>query len=504
MPVPRFRSRARLSVQPLEGRDVPNGTITASLSPTGVLTLTGDDNDNDVVLTETGANLNLTSTGGTQFTGPTSFALASVKSIKANLLGGVDSLSIDPAADFTVPGPVSISLGDGGNVATPDALNLVTTGKITLGGLSVTGGDGYDAVSISGGAGSTIGGTTKLSYANGGSSTTLNGTGFSAVTLTAGDAITNPNIVSATGVTVTKTFSAALGNSFPADLDFTGSTVGTLKASGFSVSSLLTSTTVNAGISYKAGASLDIQGDGLTVTGNVTLSAPNASFGGTNGAIVLNGNLSLTSSAGTDTEFQTTAPSEVKGNISVKGGWFNDVFKTNGNFKADKNITLNLAGGDNVVAIGDGTGLVTVLGKGSITTGDGNDMVTFDEVTWTGPITLKTGGGADFLSVEDGSTFMSTFTADLGNGDDTISIAQDTAADGSPGPTTFTGLTKITAGAGNDSLFLGLAQGAPNNGDANSRVVFSTPGSVIDGGLGLDFFDPTSAQFTGAATPNWT
>src|SRR5262249_15809884 len=151
-------------------------------------------------------------------------------------------------------------------------------------------------------------------------------------------------------------------------------------------------------------------------------------------------------------------------------------------FKADKNLTLNLAGGDNLVSIGDGTAPVTVVGKGSITTGDGNDTVMFDRVTWTGPITLKTGNGADFLSVEAGSPFMSTFPADLGNGDDPISIAQDTTADGSTAPTTFTGLTKITAGAGNDSLFLGLAVAA--NGDANSRVIFNTTTSVVDGGLG--------------------
>jgi hypothetical protein len=213
------------------------------------------------------------------------------------------------------------------------------------------------------------------------------------------------------------------------------------------------------------------------------------------------GSLSVSGAAATTVSFESDGPSEVKGNITVKGGFGNDLFETNANFKADKNVTLTLNGGDNTVAIGDGSGLVTVGGKGAITAGDGSDQLLFDRVSWAGPVTIATKGGADLLSVEDGSTFQSTFTADLGNGDDTISMGQNTALDGSPGGDTFVGKAKITAGAGNDAVFLGLAVAA--GGDAVSKVTFNTATSVVDGGLGLDFFDATSAQFTGAATPNW-
>jgi hypothetical protein len=518
MPVSSLRSRARrthLSLQSLEGRDVPNGTITAVLSPTtGLLTITGDDDDNVVSLKlTTGANpsVSLTpdanTTIGTAALGAQVTLPGIVKSMKVDLKGGADDLSIDTTSDFVVSGTVTIGLGDGNNT-----LALATTGRIGLGGLTVTGGDGFDDVTISGGAASTIGGTAKLSYGNGGSNTALTGVTFSSLTLTAGEAagdgIINPtNDVAGTNVTVSKTFSAALANAFPAALDFSGSTIGTLKASGYSVVSNLQNSTIKAGITYKTTASLDVEGDGLTVTGNVALTAPNATFGGTAGAIVLNGNLSLTGSAQTTTSFLTTAASEVKGNITVKGGWFNDVFETNANFKADKNVSLTLNGGNNSVSIGDGTGTAALIGgKVMIKTGNGNDFISFDEATVTGSTAIAAMGGADLLSIEDGTKFSGTFSADMGVGDDTISIAQNTGVPGPPpvpGPVTFTGKAKIVAGAGNDTLFLGVAVAL--GGDATSAVVFTDSTSTLDGGLGLNSFDALSAQFSPAGLTflNW-
>lgn len=500
MTVPRFRSRARLAVQPLEGRDVPNGTIAASLSPTGVLTLTGDDNDNDVRLTESGGNLTLSSASGTQFSGQTLFPLTSVKLIKANLLGGADTVSIDPAADFVVPGSVSLNLGDGNNT-----LNLTTTGKITLAGLTVTGGDGLDTINVSGGAGSTIGGTAKFTLGNGGTVTNLTGVGFTAVNFAAGEAagdgVSEPtNSVVGTNLTVTKTFMANMGNGNPSDLDFTGSTLGGLNVKGTSVVSSLTNTTVNGSVTYKATFGAAVLGNGLSVTGNVSVTAANASFSAIDtGAVTITGNLSVTGSFLTTADFDSGALSEVKGNLSVKGGVGNDEFFASSAFKVDKNLTLNLGGGNNTVQIGDTSAALTVGGTASITTGDGIDSVSFSDVSWTGPVTLSLKGGGDLLSIDDGTTFHSTFTADTGAGDDIISIAQDT---GSSAPVTFTGKAKITAGAGNDSLFLGLAQGV-FGGDNNSKAVFNTTTSVVDGGLGLDFFDATSGQFTGVTPVNW-
>jgi hypothetical protein len=166
------------------------------------------------------------------------------------------------------------------------------------------------------------------------------------------------------------------------------------------------------------------------------------------------------------------------------------VFETNANFQADKSVNLKLSGGDNSVTIGDGGGPVSIFGGLSIDTRNGNDTVILDQVSLAGAVKIKTGVGADNLSIEDGSEFLSTFTADMGSGDDSISIAQNT---GGTDPVSFGGITKITAGTGNDSLVLGLAIGS--GGDAGTNVVFgNAAASILDGGLGLDDFDSADAQ----------
>jgi len=522
--------RARLSVQPLEGRDVPNGTITASLSPTGVLTLTGDNDDNVVTLKVTtglGANVVLTPDGATTIDdlanpappvgGAPVVLTGTVTSIKANLLGGADNLSADPDSAFSVSGAVAISLGDGNNT-----LKLDTTGSgghpITLGGLSYTGGDGTDDVTVSGGPGSTVAGTTKVTVANGGGTTTLGGVRFTAVNYKATEAAgATPNVVTGTNVTVTGLFQAALGNSNPAVLDFTGSTLGTLKASGNSYISTLTTTTVNTSVGYKAVFGAALFADGLTATGGVSVTAPNASFfaipllpppavGGGRGAVV-GGNLAVSGSAATTVSFESTTLSEVKGTITVKGGFGNDLFETNANFRADKAVNLTLNGGDNTVTVGDGTGALALGGAVTIKAGDGSDTVAFDQVTVTGAVSVATKGGADLLSIEDGSRFVSTFTADLGLGDDTISVAQNPSPPPPatpPGPVTFTGHVKILAGVGNDTLFLGVG----GDGDTTTSVVFTDPTSTIDGGLDgghpLNSYDPATADTSPVVLLNWS
>ena len=491
-------SRPRLALQPLEGRIVPNGTIVAVLSPAGVLSLTGDDDANGLTVKVTAGVVTLTPDGSTTIDKTGVPAGGIVKSIKADLKGGADSLAINAAADFILTGPVAIALGDGNN-----KLALDTTGKLNLGGLTVTGGDGADTVVVRGAAGSTVGGTAKFTYKNGGSSTSLEGVGFSAVTVSAGDAVTTPNEVSATNVTVAKAFKADLGNSNPALVGFDTCKIdGGIKVGGYTVTTLLTATTVTKGITVKAGFQADLQLDGATINGNVALTAPNPTLEATGAATKITGNLGLTGTAWTSTTFTTTTPSEVTGNVTIKGGWFSDSFTADANFKVDKNVSLKLGDGDNVVALGDGTAAVPILGNLQIQTGAGNDRINLSHLTLSGTADLKTGGGADLLSIEDGSSFAKTFKADLGTGDDTISIAQNTGAAGPiPGPVQFTGKAKILAGIGNDTLLLGLAVGS--GGDGTSKAVFTDTTSVLDGGLGLNDFDAASGQFMGVTPIHW-
>jgi hypothetical protein len=501
--VPPYRSparRVRLAVQPLESRVVLDGTITASLIG-GVLSLTGEDLDNDVQIKVDGTGATLTSTNGTQFTLVTPLT-GPVTSIKADLKGGADNFSIDPTSNFAVPGPVAIKLGDGNNT-----LDLVTSGTLTLGGLTYTGGDGSDAVTIAAGAGSTIGGTAKFTYANGGSETNLTGVTYNAVTLVATEGSGAGNNVTADGVTVTKTFSAATGSGFPAVVQFFDSTLGGLKVTGYGNAIILQDTVatgamqVNGTVFVKGTVYADLHLQGAAVTGGVTVAAPSPSLEADGGGSTINGTLAVTGTIGqTQVTIDTDTLTEIKGNITVKGGPIGDVFTTTALFKADKNVILTLNGGDNLVALGDGSGVATVVGGVTVKTGAGNDQVVFDQVSVTGPVLVTTLGGADTLAIDDETAFQGAFTADLGAGDDTILIAQNP---GRANPVRFVGKATIKGGAGNDLLALGLADDPLVGGDGNSQVQFTVPTSLVDGGLGVDTLDP-DGQFTPATViVNW-
>jgi hypothetical protein len=493
--------RTQLTLQTLEDREVPAGLINASLSPTGVLTITGDDAGNGVMLKLTATDVTLDPDATTSVNGQgndVNVVLAgTVTSIKADLKGGNDDVSIDPLSSFQMTGAASFTLGDGNN-----NLNLTTNLFITLASLTVKGGDGIDTVVVQGGAGqgSRIAGPSSFSYANGGSDTTLGDVEFgSTVKLTAGDAISTPNNLTATTVTVAKTFKADLGNSFPALASFFDSNLGGLSVRGQSTGAVLTSTSVSGNVTVKGGFDTALTVDTSTVTGNVKLTAPRTSFDASGDGSTIGGTLTMLASAYSQTSFQTATLSQVSGNITVTGGWYSDSFTANGFFRAAKNLSLNLGGGDNQIALGDQTSSVNVTGTLTIKTGAGADTISLTRAAVTGAVSILTNAGIDQLSIEDSSSFAATFTAELGSGDDTISIAQNPSAD--LGDVSFTGLAKIKAGLGNDTLLLGLAAGS--GGDADSRARFFAAGNIVDGGDGLDTFNVAASQFIGVTPAGW-
>jgi len=488
-----------LGVQTLEGRIVPAGTILATLSPSGALSILGDDDFNVVTLLVTGNDVTLTPNGDTTInaaaTGAPVTLVGVVKSIKADLKGGGDDVSINNAAAFNLSGAVAIALGDGNNT-----LTMNTTGIVSMASLTVTGGDGRDDVIVQGAVNSAVTKAGKFSYLNGGSTTTLDGVNFGSLAVTAGNGVANPNEVSLNNLTVTKAVSTALANSNPALVTITNSSIGGLKETGYILGTTILSSTVNGAISIKGTFQADLQLDGTTITKNVAITAPNASMTASGIGSTINGNLAITGTAYTQTSFQSTSLTEVKGNLSVKGAWFTDVFDANSFFRASKNVSLKLGDGDNEVTIGDGgPAVVSILGNLSIQTGAGNDLINLDRLALSGFANLKLSGGADELSIENNSTFSGAFTADMGVGDDFISIAQNTMTSGA---ITFTGLVKILAGVGNDTLLLGLDP-IGSGGDATSNAIFSNLFSIIDGGIGLNDFDLGASQFSGADTPNW-
>jgi len=164
--------RAGLALETLEGREVPAGNVTASLSPTGLLTLVGDNASNAVTLQVTGTTVTVTGNLGTTVNGffPLVSATGTVRAVQAAMNGGDDVLRIDPTANFLVPGAVNVNLGQGNNT-----LSLQTAGRLALGSLNVVAGAGNDTFAVAGGLGrgSGISGFAALGTAAGNNSVTL-------------------------------------------------------------------------------------------------------------------------------------------------------------------------------------------------------------------------------------------------------------------------------------------------------------------------------------------
>src|SRR5262249_4682449 len=155
----------RLRFEPLEGRAVPTGNVTASLIG-GRLTITGDDQDNALTLLVTATEATVASADGTTtVNGQAAVTLpGAATSLSANLHGGDDTLAIDPNSDFVLTGAAAINLGDGTNT-----LNLTTTGRLSLGSLAVTSGPGSNLVTLNPAAGGTVTGPASFAFGPGGS-----------------------------------------------------------------------------------------------------------------------------------------------------------------------------------------------------------------------------------------------------------------------------------------------------------------------------------------------
>ena len=279
--------RPRLTVEPLEGRDVPAGNVTATLAG-GVLTLTGDDQANVIsTLTLTAGHAIIAPDAGTSINGKppgtTEDLPATATKLTARLLGGNDSLTIEGNAEFVLTQGASFDLGEG-----DDTLTLSTTGKVQLGGLKVVGGEGNEAVTVRGGAGkaSTIGGTTTFDFGPGASgSVTLGGNagGFGELGLPAGGVRATAAAGSGltlNGINLTTAGPVQLtGKPTAATAAFTGSTLGGVSVAGGTALASLTTTRVNGNLAAVGtvggtvvfgGAATDVQ----VVTGDVSATGP--------------------------------------------------------------------------------------------------------------------------------------------------------------------------------------------------------------------------------------
>lgn len=271
----------------------------------------------------------------------------------------------------------------------------------------------------------------------------------------------------------------------------------------------------------------DLNRDGiLDVAGKVTVTGQDDA-GITNVADWSSGPVAVASRYG-GAQFALTGSVALKNGLTVNGGNSVDVTLTppvgaggaplvdgkvlvSGGFGGGKvvfqdlhfsSVKVDVKGGGTQVTMKDAFVIPHVLEKSgslSISTGSGNDAVTLDGVTVAGKTDIRTGGGKDTLTVNGSAqdqghpyTFGDTFTADLGAGDDQILLAQDAAA---KFPVTFAKGVTIEAGAGNDTLKVGVAGGTPGVGP-NTSVAFKGTPIKIRGGAGLNTFDPRAGDFT--------
>jgi hypothetical protein len=233
------------------------------------------------------------------------------------------------------------------------------------------------------------------------------------------------------------------------------------------------------------GGNLTVAGGGLSAT--LLAAGKSLSVGG---------NLTVAAPAGfnSDVDLQAT---EVRGNLIMTGGAGDDRLSADANTRFTRDVTLTFGGGLNVASVQGSVGRNLTVRAGA-----GVDLVTLLALQVAGATRIVTGGGADVLQIDDGSTFSGTFFADLGAGDDAIAMAQGL---GGANPVTFQKAATVRAGAGNDTLALGKS--VTSGGSAGTVAVFQA-GGTIDGGTGLNLFDGLSpdqapAQFTGLSTGNF-
>jgi hypothetical protein len=257
--------RARLSVEPLEAREVPAGAVTASVAA-GVLTITGDDFDNKFTIQRQDDAIEIIGTETLVNENPESVRIAGpINSIKVTTFGGADQVSISDLSDFVLPGFAQFDLGDGSNT-----LKLVTTGQLSIGALTVKGGDGLDTTQIDAAAGSQIGTSALFQYGIGGSTTTMKHLAFPGagqVTLAAADGVDSFTLDDCQTKGVT--FSGGYGQG---SLIIKNSSVGpvTLNGSQGPGSVSLVNSTVTGPVKAVGPEGIQVSLDGTTVTGNVT------------------------------------------------------------------------------------------------------------------------------------------------------------------------------------------------------------------------------------------
>jgi hypothetical protein len=477
--------RSRLTLQLLEGREVPAGNVTGLLSTTGVLTLTGvngvgalsnqnflitGNGTDSVIVDGNTADPTTINLGG----GPVIYS--GIKSIVINLQSGSDTVTfdnVDLTGVVTInggAGPKQVVVGDTPGTAshfgslifngsTGDNTLLIHNGTHVIDGeLRFTGHNGTNIVSL----GDTAGDTTDV-----GSITFKGGSGFDAL-VTGGDGLSVHGPIS---------------------------------------------------LNYGGGGSSTVFGsDNMTIEGATTLSAlagfDAVNFGVNSASSFASGPISLNFGDGGSTTFFGGADHEVNGDLNVTAGAGADNFVTVGNnFHVAGNFKFATGGGGSTISMGSDTtdaidGTVTATHLGGTDVADfgvgGNGSVSL------GPVTISNGAddgivsfdGADNtvngdVSVTNG--FSATGTQVVVAGGDSLNISGKlTINNAGAGPAatvtqlapnsalSIGGPVKITDAAGDDAVILGATGSTVTLAGGVSITNFNGASTTILGGATMD------------------
>jgi hypothetical protein len=153
-----------------------------------VLTLVGDDLDSSISLRVDSSAVVVTPGSDTRINGGDPGVAVTlqgvVRSLRADLKGGDDSLAADTAVPFSLPGGVTVQLGSGNN-----QMQFATPGqKIMLGPVSIAAGIGSNEIQIASQAGGTVTGAMTIKLGDGANRVSLENV-----------AVTGPRIALSTG-----------------------------------------------------------------------------------------------------------------------------------------------------------------------------------------------------------------------------------------------------------------------------------------------------------------
>lgn len=386
---------------------------------------------------------------------------------------GEDRIGDDSASwsALSVTGGVTLANGAGGS-----RVKLAPTGAFTVGGsLSVTSGNGDDEVFVEPGGNTTIGGSVTYSTGNGEADLDISGLGNTtingSVSVTNGEGdlefdlfVNNAKTLQVLGTT---TITAVTGNDSVEF--FTGDTA--------NATMLLKNVSINLG---DGDSDVKFEGFGGTTTidGTLTVKAgPGRHEFDVD--VPLSSKTTTINLQGVGLNIDPTVELNVDKNWTVTGDWLittnqgNDQIEVNGALIVSGKTTVSTGSGDDFVSF-EGSTATSLTGAVTINMGAGSDGVQFDRSTIIGNLIVNTGSQNDRIEV-DGATFRGTVALTLGTGNDDVFIEQGNNAR----VTRFEKAVTINADGGDDIIRIGLP--ADNTDFADFQA-----GLTMNGGTGLD------------------